>query len=79
MRADLQNYLIAKSQGAVGGSRKNYGGGRYSGAQSVSSSSSMIQPVSDGHIDLRSDRLTKNTLVAGQMKALHDSCYITPV
>ena len=78
MRADLQNYLIAKSQGTVGGSRKNYGSGRYSGTQSVASSS-MIQPVSDGHIDLRSDRLTKNTAVVAQMKALHDSCYITPV
>jgi len=79
MRADLQNYLIAKSQGGIGGSRKNYGSGRYSGAQSVTSSSSMIQPVSDGHIDFRSDRLTKHAPSVAQMKALHDSCYIPPV
>ena len=35
----------------------------------------------DGHIDLRSDRLTKNKqLTAGNLatKALHDSCYIAP-
>lgn len=40
---------------------------------------SLLSPTLDGHIDLRTDRLTKNTpTMAYQVKPLHDSCYVVP-
>ncbi len=66
MRADLQNYLIAKSQGMVGNTNTRKGvHGRYgSGIKSMASTqSSAIAPMLDGQIEIRSDRLTKNTPV----------------
>lgn len=80
MRADLQNYLIAKSQGTVGQYSSNRTQGRYgSGTKSMSTTHTVIAPTLDGQIDIRSDRLTKNTPVhAAQVKALHDSCYVEP-
>lgn len=85
MRADLKNYLVAKSQGLVGsggpGHRRSVGG-RYQNAGSSTgsvASGQMVNPTLDGHIDLRGDRLVRNTpLVAGQVKQLHDSCYVGP-
>lgn len=77
MRADLKNYMMAKSQGLVGstsgGSSHKRSGGRYNnnplGSASSQASGSMMAPTIDGHIDLRGDRLVRNTpLVAGQIK-----------
>ena len=71
MRADLKNYLMAKSQGLVGSqsgasSHKRSVGGRYANIGSSSSQASGLNPTIDGHIDLRGDRLVRNTpLVAG--------------
>lgn len=78
MRADLQNYLIAKSQGLVGGtSTKVNRSHAKTGASSVSSQG--MYSMTDGSLNLRQDRLTKNSpIMAGQMKALHDSCYVVP-
>lgn len=72
MRADLQNYLIAKSQGLVGSgdSRKHATPNRSSAASSV------FKAMSDGSLDGRSDRLTKAS--TSIVKALHDSCYQVP-
>lgn len=80
MRADLQNYLIAKSQGLVGNTSSARKTGRYgSNMKSMSSTHSYIAPTLEGQIDIRSDRLTKNTpVMAAQVKALHDSCYVQP-
>ncbi len=45
----------------------------------MSTTHTVIAPTLDGQIDIRSDRLTKNTPVhAAQVKALHDSCYVEP-
>lgn len=85
MRADLKNYLMAKSQGLVGSTsggssqHKRSGGGRYNLGSTSSQASGGLAPTLDGHIDLRGDRLIRNTpLVAGQIKQLHDSCYVSP-
>ena len=86
MRADLKNYMMAKSQGLVGssngGSSHKRSSGRYQnplGSASSQASGSLLAPTIDGHIDLRGDRLVRNTpLVAGQIKQLHDSCYVGP-
>ena len=62
--------------------RKRSQGGRYSnvlGGSTTSQASNNTRPVMDGHIDLRGDRLQRNTvMMAGQIKPLHDSCYIGP-
>ena len=70
LRADLQNYLVAKSQmGSTHGSSRKMTD-RYKQG---------IAATTEGHIDLRSDRLVRNTpLTAGSVKALHDSCYVSP-
>jgi len=80
MGGELQNYLIAKSQGLVGNSSSNRKTGRYgSNMKSMSSTQSYLAPTLEGQIDIRSDRLTKNTpVMAAQVKALHDSCYVQP-
>jgi len=40
---------------------------------------SLLSPTLDGHIDLRNDRLIRNTPTrAYQIKPLHDSCYVAP-
>ena len=45
----------------------------------MTSTHTAIAPTLDGQIDIRSDRLTKNTpVMAAQLKALHDSCYVEP-
>ena len=85
MRADLKNYMMAKAQGLVGNSQsgasshKRSAVGRYANVGSTSSQQSGLNPTLDGHIDLRGDRLVRNTpLMAGQIKQLHDSCYVGP-
>lgn len=80
MRADLQNYLVAKSQGLVGSAhnskRSRYNSSMKSG---TSSHASMAGARMDGHISIRNDRLVRNTpMVAGGLKPLHDSCYVSP-
>lgn len=59
MRADFQNYLIAKSQtemNSTAHSRKNTFG-RYGGGKN----SSAVKPMIEGMVDIRSDRLVRNT------------------
>ena len=73
LRADLKNYMIAKSQGLVGSSKS--GGNRYSPSKSHKSGSSWAG--SDLHI--RSDRLERNApLTTSTLKSLNDSCYVVP-
>ena len=68
MRADLQNYLIAKSQGLVGTDSR-----KFSTPNRSSARESVFKAISDGSVDTRSDRLTKAS--TSIVKALHDSCY----
>lgn len=45
----------------------------------ASAGSNGFYPTQDGAIDLRADRLVRNNpIMAGQVKALHDSCYQKP-
>ena len=38
-----------------------------------------IKLTTDGHIDVRNDRLIRNSpFLAGNIKQLHDSCYVAP-
>lgn len=71
MRADLQNYLIAKSQGLVGDSSR-----KFSTPNRSSARDSVFKAISEGQVDTRSDRLTKPS--TSIVKALHDSCYMVP-
>lgn len=75
MRADLQNYLMAKSQDTYSNSSRRRADNRYNSRLNMV----MASPISDNYIDLRSDRLVRNTpLLAGSLKPLHDSCYVGP-
>lgn len=83
MRADLKNYLIAKSQGIVGASNTQTSFNKTASSRFQSGGritpNSILSPKMEGHIDLRNDRLTRNTPTrAYQVKPLHDSCYVVP-
>ena len=70
LRADLKNYMIAKSQGLVGqGNQKN----RYSPSRSHKSGASWTGS------DYKSERWEKSQVsMQSHMKSLNDSCYVGP-
>ena len=77
LRADLKNYMIAKSQGLVGNPARS--GTRYSPSKSSQiSNASFTGTEMSG---FRSNRLERNqqvTAQSSQMKPLNDSCYVVP-